>query len=134
MEKYKYEYDKHIFELVIDSRYSKYYGDYLIKLIVNDIELISSVHLFKDEFMHDIGFKMITNVKFENYSESDKNNVFIITPDKVFFRENVDDNWIVMKDDDFSDFHDWLLTCINPELYSNRLRKIKLHKINKKSI
>ena len=103
-------------------------------LMIDDFILFSSYGDGK-EFLKYVGLEMITNM---NLSEDKLKiklkqkyvNAFFVM-DKFYFRKKGKIKWHILENDDFKNFHDWLLATLNPEEFSNRLRKIKLNQIMK---
>lgn len=105
-----------------------------VKLMVNDFVLLTHEEFYDNSFLEYVGLEMITNRHLsEDKLKSKMNschNAFF-TMNKFYFKKSDKSKWYVLEDDDFKNFHDWLLAILNPDKYSNKLRKIKLKQIMK---
>ena len=103
-------------------------------LTVDDFTILKSDVFYYKDFLQTVALEMTKNMNLnEEKLKSKMNNSYeaFFTMDKFYFRDKGKGKWIILKDDDFKNFHDWLLATLNPEKFSNRLRKIKLKQILK---
>lgn len=130
-----YKINEHYFSLsTIKDNIPSWFSITEMALTVDGFILLQQDFFDDNDFLHNIGLEMITNMNIsEEKLKSKMNSGYkaFFTMDKFYFRKKDKGKWFILEDDDFKNFHDWLLATLNPELYSNKLRKIKLKQIMK---
>jgi hypothetical protein len=105
-----------------------------VTLSVDEVILLKNDVFYGEEFLQTVGLEMVKNMNLDEEKLKSKmnscHNAFF-TMNKFYFKKSDKSKWYVLEDDDFKNFHDWLLAILNPDKYSNKLRKIKLKQIMK---